>query len=297
MPKEATMDIGVMIAATAQTGDIAEIAREVESLGYESLFIPEHPVIPVGFKTVPPGGGDLPEHYGRWFDPFVTLSVAAAVTKRIKLGTGICLLPEREPLITAKTIATLDVVSNGRVVLGVGAGWLKEETEATGNRFGLRWKRLRETVEALRVLWTEPEPSYRGELVQFPPLRCDPKPVQKSGPPVLLGAHGTKGRERVVRTFDGWCPVIGKPESFKRDVAELKQLARQRGRDPEQLKITAFVAPHENGLSVDELKFLKDAGAHRLVLFSQRDAIACANGKALEIIRRIAPTVERAQHA
>ena len=111
------MDIGIMIAATAESGNIAEIAREVENLGYESFFIPEHPVIPIGFKTPLPGGGGgtLPEHYGRWFDPFVALSIAAAVTKRVKLGTGICLLPEREPIITAKTIATLDVISGGRV--------------------------------------------------------------------------------------------------------------------------------------------------------------------------------------
>jgi probable F420-dependent oxidoreductase len=286
------MDIGVMIAATAQTGDIAGIAREVENLGYESLFIPEHPVIPIGFKTVPPGGGQLPEHYGRWLHPFV----AATVTKRIKLGTGICLLPEREPLMTAKVIASLDVVSGGRVVLGVGGGWLKEETEAMGTQFGMRWRRLRETVEALRVLWTEAEPSYNGELVKFPPVRCDPKPIQKGGPPIMLGAHGPKGRERVVRSYDGWCPVIGKPETFKRDVAELRRLAAERGRDPASLQITAFAPPHDDGLSTDELKFYEEAGANRLVLFSQRDAIASANGKALDLIRRIAPTIERAQH-
>lgn len=290
------MDIGVMIAATAQTGDIATIAREVENLGYESFFIPEHPVIPIGFKTVPPGGGQLPEHYGRWLDPFVALTVAAAVTKRIKLGTGICLLPEREPLMTAKVIASLDVVSGGRVVLGVGGGWLKEETEAMGTQFGMRWRRLRETVEALRVLWTEAEPSYNGELVKFPPVRCDPKPIQKGGPAIMLGAHGPKGRERVVRSYDGWCPVVGKPETFKRDVAELKKLAAERGRDPASLQITAFAPPHDDGLSTDELKSYQEAGANRLVLFSQRDAIASANGKALDIIRRIAPTIDRAQH-
>jgi probable F420-dependent oxidoreductase len=290
------MKIGVMTTATAEAGDIAAIARETENLGYESLFIPEHPVIPIGFKTVPPGGGNLPEHYGRWMDPFIALSVAAAVTKRIKLGTGICLLPEREPLITAKAIATLDIVSGGRVILGVGAGWLKEETEATGAQFGTRWKRLRETVEALRLLWTEPEPSYQGELVNFPALRCDPKPLQKGGPPILLGAHGPKGRERVVRTFDGWCPVAGKPESFKREVAELRALAKERGRNPDSLQIMAFIAPGEDGISLDDLKFYNEAGASRLVLFSQRDAIAMANGQALEVIRRIAPTVERAEH-
>ncbi len=291
------MEIGVMIAATAQTGDIAEIAREVENLGYASFFIPEHPVIPIGFKTTPPGGMELPEHYGRWMDPFVALSVAAAVTKRVKLGTGICLLPEREPILTAKVIATLDVISQGRVVLGVGAGWLREETEVMGTQFVKRWKRLRETTEAMRVLWTEKEPAYEGEMVRFPPLRCEPKPIQKAGPPVLLGARGPKALERVVRTYDGWCPVVGKPESFKRDIAALRKLASERGRNPDGLHITGFVAPGEDGISLDNLKFFKDAGAGELIMFSQKDAIKMAAGKALEIVRRLAPTVERAQHA
>lgn len=290
------MKIGVMTPATVAAGDIAAIARETENLGYESLFIPEHPVIPVGFKTVPPGGGPLPEHYGRWMDPFISLAVAAAVTQRIKLGTGICLLPEREPLVTAKALATLDIVSGGRVILGVGAGWLKEETEATGANFGTRWKRLRETVEALRLLWTQPEPSYQGEIVHFGPVRCDPKPVQPGGPPILLGAHGPKGLERVVRSYDGWCPVAGKPADFKREVGELRSLAKERGRNPDSLQIMAFVGPREDGLSLDDLKVYQDAGASGLVLFSQRDAIKMADGQALDVIRRIAPTVERAAH-
>jgi probable F420-dependent oxidoreductase len=288
------MKIGVMIAATAESGDIAEIAREAENLGYESFFIPEHPVIPIGFKTVPPGGGALPEHYGRWMDPFVGLALAAGVTRRIKLGTGICLLPEREPLITAKTIATLDVVSGGRVILGVGAGWLKEETEATGANFGTRWKRLRETVEALRSLWSEPEASYQGEIIRFPAVRCEPKPIQKGGPPILLGAHGPKGLERVARTYDGWCPVAGKPEAFKRDVAELRRLAAAQGRNPDSLRIMAFVSPSEDGIPTDTLKLYAEVGVERLVLFSQRDAVAMARGQTLAIIRRLAPTIERA---
>ncbi len=291
------MDIGVMIAATAETGDIAEIAREVENLGFESLFIPEHPVIPIDFKTTVPGGGTLPEHYGRWMDPFVALSVAAAVTRRVKLGTGICLLPEREPIMTAKLIATLDVISGGRVVLGVGGGWLREETEAMGTRFEKRWKRLRETVEAMRVLWTEPEPSYHGELVNFPPLRCDPKPIQKPCPPILLGARGPKALERVVRTYDGWAPIAGRPQTFKSEIDELKRVAAQAGRDLQTLQICGFAAPGDDGISLEDLKLYKAAGVHRLVLFSQRDAVRMANGRALEVIRRIAPTVERAQKA
>jgi probable F420-dependent oxidoreductase len=291
------MDVGIMIAATAETGDIAEIAREVENLGYASFYIPEHPVIPIGFKTTPPGGMELPEHYGRWMDPFVALSVAAAVTRRVKLGTGICLLPEREPILTAKVIATLDVISGGRVVLGIGAGWLREETEVMGTQFVKRWKRLRETTEAMRVLWTEKEASYEGELVRFPPVRCEPKPAQKAGPPVLLGARGPKALERVVRTYDGWCPVVGKPESFKRDIAALRKLASERGRNPDQLRITGFVAPRDDGISLDDLKFFKDAGADHLIMFSQKDAIKMAAGEALKIVRRLSATVERAQHA
>ncbi len=289
------MDIGVMIAATAETGDVAEIAGVVEQLGFESLFIPEHPVIPINFKTVPPGGGTLPEHYCRWMDPFVALSVAAAVTKRIKLGTGICLLPEREPIITAKTIATLDVVSGGRMVLGIGGGWLREETEAMGTRFEKRWKRLRETVEAMRALWTQAEPSYQGELVKFPPLRCDPKPLQKPGPPILLGALGQKAFERIARSYDGWAPIAGRPQRLKEEIDSLRKVFARAGRDPESLQVSAFVDPGEDGISAEDLKLYKGAGANRLILFSQRDAVRMANGRALEVIRRIAPTVERAQ--
>ena len=225
--------------------------------------------------------------------PSSTLSIAAAVTKRVKLGTGICLLPEREPIITAKTIATLDVISGGRVILGVGAGWLREETEALGTNFLTRWKRLRETVEALRVLWTEPEPSYAGELVKFPAVRCDPKPIQKRIP-ILLGARGEKAMERVIRTYDGWVPIAGRPASFKRDIDAIKKLATERGRNPDTLHISGFVGPGEDGISSEDLKLYKEAGAHRLVLFSQGDAIRMAEGKTMEIVRRLASTVERA---
>lgn len=289
------MDIGILVASTARTGAIDGIARAVENGGYESLWIPEHPVIPVGFQTAVPGGGKLPEHYGRWVDPFVALSIAAAVTKRIKLATGICLLPEREPLITAKAVASLDLYSGGRVVLGVGAGWLREETEAMGANFGSRWKRLRETVEAMRVCWTEPEPSYKGELVHFPALRCEPKPLQKPYPPILLGGHGPKVLERVARTYDGWMPLVPNPESLKRDVTMLRKLAADRGRKADALHITALVDPQENGPSLDDLKKYADAGASRVVIFSQRIAIAIADGAALELIKRFEPVVERAQ--
>lgn len=291
------MDIGILVAATADSGDLAEIARLTESLGYDSLWIPEHPVIPVGMKTPFPAArdGKLPDHYARWADPFIALAVAAAVTNRIKLGTGICLLPEREPLMTAKVIASLDLYSRGRVIIGAGAGWLREETEVMGTKFGLRWKRMREMVEAMRVLWTRDEASYEGELVRFPAVRCEPKPVQKPYPPVLLGAHGPKALERVARTYDGWYPLVRDPGQLKRDVATIRKLAGEHGRNPEALQITAIIDPREQGPSADELKQYRDAGANRVVLFSQKIGVETAGGKAPELIRKFAPVVERAQ--
>lgn len=289
------MNIGILVPATAETSNIIAIAQRVEALGFESLWIPEHPVIPVGFKTTVPGGGMLPVHYQRWADPFIALTVAATATTRIKLATGICLLPERNALLTAKVIASLDMYSGGRVILGVGAGWLKEETEAMGANFRLRWKLLRETVEAMRLCWTHAEPSYQGELVQFPPVYCNPKPVQKSGPPIFLGGHVPKALERVARTYDGWCPLTADPADYKAKVQTIRQLAKEAGRDPEALQMSAFVDPQNGAISMDTLKAFRDAGASRIVLFSQAFAQEIANGKALVCIDRVAAVVQGAQ--
>ena len=291
------MDIGFLMAATTQSGDLAEIARNAESLGYESLWIPEHPVIPVVRTTpFPIGDGKLPDHYTRWVDPFIALTVAATVTKKIKLATGICLLPEREPLITAKLIASLDYYSNGRVIIGAGAGWLKEETEAMGAKFGYRWRRMRETVEAMRLLWTQREAAYQGEFVHFPAVLCDPKPVQKSGPPILLGAHGPKALERVARTYDGWMPLAESPEQVKRDVATIHKLAANHGRKPASIQITAIVDSDKGLPSLDDLKRYRDAGASRFIPFSQKMGSDSAAGKAPEQLKHFAPLVERAHN-
>ncbi len=291
------MDIGFLMAATAECGDLAEIARNVEAHGYESLWIAEHPVIPIGMKTPFPFTPDhkLPDHYARWADPFIALTVAAAVTKKLKLGTGVCLLPERETLITAKMAASLDLVSGGRLLLGVGAGWLREETEAMGAKFGTRWKRTRETVEAMRILWTRREASYEGEIVKFAALRSEPKPVQKMGPPVLLGAHGPKALERVARTYDGWMPLVASAEELKASVAELRKLAAERGRDPGAIQISPLIEPGENGPSADDVKRYREAGASRLIFLSQKMAAEGADGKTLEWVRRLASSVDRAK--
>jgi probable F420-dependent oxidoreductase len=291
------MEIGFLAAMTAQGGDIAEIARATEAAGFESLWIPEHPVIPAAMKTVFPftPDGKLPEHYGRWADPFVGLAAAAAVTKRIKLGTGICLVPERETLITAKLVASLDLLSAGRFLFGIGAGWLREETEAMGSKFGSRWKRTREAIEAMRALWTNGTASYAGELVRFESVRCEPRPVQRPGPPVILGAHGPKALERVARTYDGWMPLVRTPEELKPQVAELRKLLKERGRPETSVQISPLLDPKQSGPSSDELKRWRDAGAGRIILLSQQTVEDTADGKALELIKRFTPVLERAR--
>ena len=288
------MDVGFLLIATTATGDLAALARRAEAAGFESLWIPEHPVIPVRIETEFPFHSELPEHYGRWLDPFVALTVAACATTRLRLATGICLLPEREPLLTAKLIASLDRQSGGRVVLGVGAGWLREETEIMGTRFGMRWKRLRETVEAMRVLWTEEEPAYEGNLVSFPAVRCEPKPAQLGGPPVLLGGHGEKAYARLARTYDGWCPIVEGPDEFASEVRTVREVLRSAGRDLGRFQLSPFVDP-ESDLSATALATYREAGATRLVMYSQRLAEEAADGAALEWIERIAPIVERAR--
>ncbi len=290
------MDIGTLTTTTAESGDLAAVARRVEALGFDSLWIPEHPVIPMARTTpFPIGDGTLPDHYNRWADPFVALTVVATVTKQIKLGTGICLLPEREPLMTAKVIASLDLYSGGRVIIGAGAGWLKEETEVMGTRFGSRWKRMRETVEAMRVLWTQREASYEGELVRFPSVRCEPKPAQRPYPPVLLGAHGPKALERVARTYDGWFPLVHSIPAFERDMVTLRKLTQEAGRNPDTLQVTVIIDPDDGGPSLDDMKRLRDAGVNRIVLFSQKIGTEAADGQALSVLDRLAPKVELGQ--
>jgi probable F420-dependent oxidoreductase len=288
------MDVGLLLIATTRTGDLAAIARQTEAAGFESLWIPEHPVIPIEIHTPFPFASGLPEHYGRWLDPFVALTVAACATTRLRLVTGICLLPEREPLVTAKIVASLDQCSGGRVVLGVGAGWLREETEIMGARFGTRWRLLRETIEAMRVLWTEKEARYEGELVRFPPVRCEPKPVQPGGPPVLLGGHGEKVFARLARTFDGWCPIVEGPDTFAAEVRALRDVLRAAGRDPERFQLSPFVDP-ESDLSPAALALYRGAGATRLVMFSQKAAAEIADGAAPKWIEQTTAVVERAR--
>lgn len=287
------METGFLHIATQQSGDIMDIARRAEAAGFDSLWIPEHPVIPLERKTPYLLGGDLPEHYGRWTDPLIALSMAAAVTTRIKLATGICLLPERETLVTAKAIASLDYYSKGRVMLGIGAGWLREETELFGANFLTRWQRMREMTEAMRVLWTEAAASYSGKQVSFPAVRCEPKPHQAGGPPFLLGGHGEKALQRVARSYDGWCPIVPDAGSFGQEAKELKEMFAAQGRDPSKLILSPFVDPADGQLSDSELRAYKAAGANRIVLFSISMSEEISNGAGFAWLEKCANIVAR----
>ncbi|MGK0472555.1 MAG: putative F420-dependent oxidoreductase, partial [Candidatus Azotimanducaceae bacterium] len=202
-------NFGVQIFPTDQTIGPIELAKAVEERGLDSLFFPEHTHIPTSRKTPFPGGTDLPEWYWRTHDPFVALTAAAAVTSRIKIGTGICLVIERDPIVLAKECASLDVLSNGRFILGIGAGWNVEEMENHGASFKNRWKIVREKILAMREIWNKDEAEFHGEFVDFDPIWSWPKPLQAGGPPVWLGANSKWTFDRVAEYCDGWMPIGG----------------------------------------------------------------------------------------
>jgi probable F420-dependent oxidoreductase len=220
-----------------------DLARAAEERGFESLFFPEHTHIPCSRKTPYPAGGDLPREYYRTHDPFVALGLAAAVTKKIKLATGICLVIERDPIVLAKEVASLDSLSNGRAILGIGAGWNVEEMANHGTEFKSRWQLLRERVEAMKAIWQNEQAQYHGKFVSFDPVFSFPKPVQKPHPPVLLGGHGPKALERVVRYCDGWLPISLRAGDIQAGIADLRRLAEKAGRDPRSISVSVFWAP------------------------------------------------------
>ncbi|MEX2489006.1 MAG: LLM class F420-dependent oxidoreductase [Pseudomonadales bacterium] len=236
------VNFGVSIFPTDKTMQPVELAQAVEERGFDSLFFPEHTHIPASRDTPFPAGGDLPEHYWRSHDPFVALGAAAAVTNRIKLGTGICLVIERDPIQLAKECASLDVISEGRFIFGIGAGWNREEMENHGANYKQRWKVVREKILAMKTIWTEDEPEFHGEFVDFDPIWSWPKPVQAGGPPIWMGANSKWTFDRVAEYCDGWMP-IGGPGSG--GIANMKEAAEKRGRRFEDITLALFGAPND----------------------------------------------------
>ena len=261
-------NIGLFSFESDTSADPAILAKRAEELGFESFWVPEHGVLP-SETTSPYGGsadGVIPEVYGRIVDPFIALARASAVTSTIKLGTAVCLVPERNPLLLAKEIATLDRYSDGRFIFGIGAGWLKEETEIMGGDFDHRWTQTRESIEAMKELWTKDESEYHGRYYDFPKLKSYPKPVQDPHPPVYLGGKARNVFKRVVQWGDGWMPNRASVEEIRQGRAALDELAEAAGRDPKSIQVMAFgmAGQFRERHLVDEVM---EAGADRMTIW------------------------------
>jgi len=259
-----------------------DVARAAEERGFESIFFIDHTHIPVRRTTPYPIGGELPKDYYHNHDLFVALSFAAAATKSIKLGTGVCLVIERDPITLAKEVASLDFLSNGRVIFGIGGGWNREEMEDHGTDFATRWKLLRERIEAMKAIWREDEAEYQGDLVRFEKIWSWPKPAQKPHPPILLGGHGEKAFDRVIRYCDGWLPLTWVDQTIVPEVAQLRERAGRAGRDPASISVTVFGAAAD----AKSLAAFAEAGVER-VLFGLPNAGADKVLPALDRLARL----------
>jgi probable F420-dependent oxidoreductase len=252
------MELGLAILLTDYSMQPARLGSLAEERGFASLFLAEHTHIPVSRETPYPGGTELPREYSHTIDPFLGLAAAAATTERLKLGTGICLVNQRDPIVTAKEVATLDQISNGRFLFGVGAGWNEEEMRNHGIDPSTRWGQMRERVEAMKAIWTGDEAEYHGRYVDFDPIWSWPKPVQRPHPPVLVGGVGDKVLDRVVAYGDEWIPNrVKSPEALGERIAELQRRAEAAGR--ERIPVTVFGAKREARL----LGRLRAAGVTR----------------------------------
>jgi len=254
------MNIGLSNFPTDYSMSATALGRAAEERGFESLFVVEHTHIPASRRTPYALGGDLPSIYWESYEPFTYLAQVAAVTENLQIGTGICLVPEHHPIALAKRVASLDSLSGGRFLFGVGAGWNAEELENHGVEFSDRWKVLREHVLAMKQCWTEKDAEYHGEFVDFDPVWVEPKPVRKPHPPVLIGASSKWAIERIVEYADGWLPILA--PDFDERLAQLNQLCEEQGRNPAEIEITVF----GNAENPEVLAELAEKGVNRLVL-------------------------------
>jgi probable F420-dependent oxidoreductase len=258
-----TMDFGAAIFFTDYSIGPVELGRALEERGFGSLWAPEHSHIPLSRRSPFPQGGDLPKKYYDVMDPFVTLAAAAAATTRLQIATGVCLVVQRDPIQTAKQVASLDQVSGGRFLFGIGAGWNAEEMADHGTEFRSRFTLMRERVEAMKAIWTMPKPAYDGQLVKFPPMMTWPKPVQKPHPPVIVGGAFPHGARRAIAFGEGWMPHARRP--IYGDVLGLlpdfRKLAAEAGRDPASLPITIYGMPED----LELITRYREAGVARVV--------------------------------
>jgi probable F420-dependent oxidoreductase len=251
------MHFGGAMFFTDYSMSAPELARALEERGFESVWAPEHSHIPLSRKTPFPGGGDLPKPYYDAMDPFVVLAAAAQATKTIKLGTGVALIQQRDAIQTAKLVASIDQASQGRFLFGVGGGWNQDEMEDHGTVYATRFKRVRESIEAMKEIWTKEKAEYHGEFVNFDPMIARPKPVQIPHPPIHVGGAFPHGARRALRYGDGWIPG----GDIREVLPKFREMAREAGRDPASIEITSFAT----GEDLDRVKRLKEMGLARLV--------------------------------
>ena len=256
------MQIGLFPFLTDYSMPVDQLAIAAEERGFDSIWVPEHTHIPANRRTDYPGGGELPKEYSHTHDPFVALSFAAAVTKTLTLGTGICLLPQREPIVTAKSVASLDMLSGGRFVFGLGGGWNVEEMENHGAQYNTRFKLLRERILAMKALWTDEAAEFHGEMVDFDAVWSYPKPLQKPHPPIILGGETDHTLARVVEFCDGWLPRAKPGFVAAEAMARLRRMADEAGRDAASLSVTVFRAPADQSALAD----YREAGIDRALL-------------------------------
>ena len=257
------MDFGAAIFFTDYAMRPAALGRALEERGFESLWAPEHSHIPLSRQSPFPAGGDLPKKYYDVMDPFVTLAAAAAATTRLKVATGICLVVQRDPIQTAKEVATLDQISGGRFLFGIGAGWNAEEMHDHGTEFKSRFRLMQERVEAMKAIWTKSKPEYTGTFVKFPPMMTWPKPVQKPHPPVIVGGAFPFGARRALAYGDGWLPHARRPAygEVLGLLPEFRKMAAAAGRPVESVPITVFGVAED----ADLVKRYRDAGVARII--------------------------------
>ncbi len=281
------MHLGIFSYNTEYGARPDDLAKACEERGFESLWVGEHTHIPASRQTPYPGGDPLPRPYYHMADPFVSLMAAAAVTTQLKLGTGVSLIIEHDPIVLAKTVSTLDWLSGGRFLLGVGGGWNAEEMEHHGTPFARRWKVLRERIEAMKAIWTQEEASYEGEFVQFDRIISHPKPVQQPHPPILYGGATPQGRQRTVNYADGWIPIDVLVDALPEAITDLHRRAEQAGRDPASLPVSVFAFAEP---APDLLQRYRDIGVDRVVMVSPRRL-----DDALPFLDRLAPMISNVQ--
>jgi probable F420-dependent oxidoreductase len=255
------MDFGAAIFFTDYSMTPAALGKALEERGFESVWAAEHSHIPLSRRSPWPGGAELPKQYYDVMDPFVTLTATAAATTTLKVGTGVCLVNQRDPIQTAKQVASIDQVSGGRFLFGIGVGWNAEEMEDHGTVFATRAKLVRERVEAMKAIWTKSKPEYSGEFVNFGPMMTWPKPVQQPHPPVIVGGAFPHGARRAVRYGEGWIPLAGRPGSDAFDtVPKFREMLKEAGRDPASCPVSIFGAAED----ADTLKRYRDLGIARV---------------------------------